>query len=350
MSQWTVLGLTREELAGALAELGEPPYRAGQVMEWAYRRGARDFSAMTNLPKRLREGLTAVARVGRLTPVTVQRSREDGTAKVLLRLDDGETVEAVLLPHDYGVSACVSSQVGCAMGCAFCASTRNGLKRNLTAGEMVAEVLEVQALAGPETRVSHVVIMGTGEPLLNLDEVLRFLHLLHAEEGLGISYRNLTLSTCGLVPEMRRLASEGLPLTLAVSLHAPNDELRSRLMPVNRRYPLAELLPACAEYGRVTGRRVTFEYALIAGVNDRPHQARELAGRLKGMLCHVNLIPLNAVPETGLERSSPERVEEFRSILAEAGIPVTVRREMGADIEAACGQLRRRVLEGGEQT
>lgn len=349
MSRFKVLGLDREGLVAELAQLGEPSYRAGQVMEWAYRKDARDFAAMTNLPKDLRERLASVADLGRLTPVAVQRSQEDGTTKVLLRLSDGETVEAVLLPHDYGISACVSSQVGCAMGCAFCASTRNGFQRNLTAGEMLAEVLEVQALGGPGARVSHVVIMGTGEPLLNLEEVLRFLRLLHADDGLGISYRNITLSTCGLVPGLGRLAQEQLPITLAVSLHAPNDQLRSELMPVNRKYPLAQLLAACGEYAEHTGRRVTFEYALIAEVNDQPKQARELRDRLRGMLCHVNLIPLNAVPESGLERSSPGRVEEFRSILAEAGIPVTVRREMGADIEAACGQLRRRMLEGGER-
>ncbi|HHW13783.1 MAG TPA: 23S rRNA (adenine(2503)-C(2))-methyltransferase RlmN [Firmicutes bacterium] len=347
MSGFTVLGLDRSELAAQLAALGQPAYRAGQVMRWVYGKGARGFAEMTDLPAELRAELARVAEIGRLEVVTVQRAEDGATAKLLLRLADGETVETVLLHHDYGSSVCVSSQVGCAMGCRFCASTREGLVRNLSAGEMLAQVLEAQAEAGEGRRVSHAVVMGMGEPLANLENVLRFLRLLHAPEAFGMSYRNMTVSTSGLIPGIARLAEENLPLTLAVSLHAPNDRLRSELMPVNRRYPLGELIPACAAYAGRTGRRVTFEYAVIAGVNDRPAHARELAGLLRGLLCHVNLIPLNAVPESGFERSSPARVEEFRSILAEAGIPATVRREMGTEIEAACGQLRRRAGKAG---
>lgn len=347
MSEFTVVGLTREELAERLAGLGAPAYRADQVMRWVYHRDARSFEEMTNLPESLRRRLAEVAEVGRLEVTALQRSPDAATAKLLLRLKDGESVETVLLRHDYGTSVCVSSQVGCAMGCRFCASTRGGLVRSLRAGEMVAEVLEAQSVAGPEVRVSHVVVMGMGEPLANLDAVLRFLRLLHSGEGLGISYRNMTVSTCGLVPQIERLAEEGLPLTLAVSLHAPNDALRSRLMPINRKYPLSELMPACSAYAEKTGRRVTFEYALVAGENDHLSQAQELSQLLRGMLCHVNLIPLNEVPESGFERSSPARVEEFRSILARAGVPVTVRREMGSEIEAACGQLRQRVGKAG---
>lgn len=347
MNDFTVLGLTRKELADRLAGLGAPAYRAGQVMRWVYRRGARDFSEMTDLPEAFRGQLAEVAEVGRLQAMAVQRAADGATAKLLVRLGDGETVETVLLKHDYGTSVCVSSQVGCGMGCRFCASTRGGLVRNLRAGEMLAEVLEAQEAGGPGVRVSHVVVMGMGEPLANLEAVLRFLELLHSEDGLGISYRHMTVSTCGLVPQIGRLADEWLPLTLAVSLHAPNDELRSKLMPINRRYPLAELILACRSYAERTGRRVTFEYALVDGENDHPAEARELCRLLSGMLCHVNLIPLNEVPETGLERSSSARVEQFRSILAGAGVPVTVRREMGGEIEAACGQLRHRATEVG---
>ncbi|MDI6871536.1 MAG: 23S rRNA (adenine(2503)-C(2))-methyltransferase RlmN [Bacillota bacterium] len=347
MSRWTVLGLSRAELAERFAALGQPAYRADQVMRWVYRKDARSFGEMTDLPADLRQLLLREAEIGRLEVAAVQRSADGSTAKLLLRLADGEMVETVLLHHDYGVSVCVSSQVGCAMGCRFCASTRGGLARNLTAGEMLAQVLEAQA-AAEGRRVSHAVVMGMGEPLANLGEVLRFVRLLHAPEGFGMSYRNMTISTCGLVPGIERLAEENLPLTLAVSLHAPCDRLRSRLMPVNRRYPLSRLIPACAAYAERTGRRVTFEYALIAGVNDGPGEARGLVRLLGGVLCHVNLIPFNEVPGSGFERSSPDRVEEFRSILAEAGIPVTVRREMGTKIEAACGQLRRRAGKAGE--
>ncbi|MGE5552676.1 MAG: 23S rRNA (adenine(2503)-C(2))-methyltransferase RlmN [Betaproteobacteria bacterium] len=347
MTAWTVLGLFREELAERLAALGQPAYRAGQVMRWVYRKGARTFAEMTDLPAELRATLAQEAAVGRPEVATVQRTEDGATAKLLLRLADGETVETVLLHHCYGVSVCVSSQVGCAMGCGFCASTRGGLVRNLSAGEMLGEVLEAQAAAGAGGRVSHAVVMGMGEPLANYEALMRFLRLLHAPEAFGMSYRNMTVSTCGLVPGIERLAGEGLPITLAVSLHAPNDRLRSRLMPVNRNYPLDRLIPACAAYAGQTGRRVTFEYALIAGANDGPREAEELAALLAGMLCHVNLIPMNEVPESGFERSSPERVEQFRGILARAGIPVTVRREMGAEIEAACGQLRQRVGKAG---
>jgi 23S rRNA (adenine2503-C2)-methyltransferase len=341
MSRWAVLGLTREELAERLAALDQPAYRAGQVMKWVYGKGARTFAEMTDVPVGLREALSRAAEVGRLEVAAVQRAEKGEAIKLLLRLSDGETVETVLLHHDYGSSVCVSSQVGCAMDCRFCASSRGGLVRNLTAGEMLGQVLEAQA-AGERGRVSHAVVMGMGEPLANYEALVRFLRLLHAPEAFGMSYRNMTVSTCGLVPGIERLGGEGLPVTLAVSLHAPTDRLRSRLLPVNRKYPLDQLLAACAAYARRTGRRVTFEYALLAGVNDSPREARQLAERLAGGLGHVNLIPLNEVPESGFERSSRGQVEQFRSILAGAGIPVTVRREMGTEIKAACGQLRRR--------
>lgn len=348
MSRFTVLGLTREELAEQLSALGQPRYRADQIMRWVYVREARTFAEMTDLPLAVREELDRAAVVGLPEVVSVQSTPDGETAKLLLRLADGETVETVALNHDYGFSVCVSSQVGCAMGCRFCASTKAGLVRNLSAGEMLGQVLAARGVGGEGRRVTHVVVMGMGEPLANYDSLIRFLHLAHAPACLGLSYRNLTVSTAGLVPEIERLSDEGLPITLAVSLHAPNDQLRSELMPVNRRYPLNALISQCRAYAKRTGRRVSFEYALIAGVNDTAGCASELAALLKGLLCHVNLIPLNEVPGTGYERSSLGRVEQFRSILAESGIPVTVRREMGGEIEAACGQLRRR-REAGER-
>lgn len=336
--------MSLEELQAFLKELGEPAYRADQVFRWIYR-GGTDFDAMTDLPLSLRQRLAGAARLGPMEVAERQADPEDGTVKLLLRLSDDQTVETVLLRQPYGVSVCVSTQAGCRMGCAFCASTVGGLARNLRPGEMAVQVLAaLDALResdGPEARVSHVVLMGIGEPLENYEAVLAFLHLLHDPKGLGISYRHITLSTSGLVPQIQRLAGEGLPITLAVSLHAPNDTLRTRLMPVNRRHPLAELLSACDRYAEATGRRITYEYALIDGVNDSPDLARELAGLLRGRLCHVNLIPLNPSGR-GLAGSPHERVRAFQALLEEAGVRATVRKELGANIDAACGQLRRR--------
>lgn len=335
------------EMEAFFASLGEPRYRAEQVYRWLHRRAVRDFSEMTDLPRPLRDRLEESATVGVLDVVARQADPEDGTVKLLLRLPDGETVEAVLLRYRYGHTVCLSTQVGCRMGCAFCASTVGGLVRDLTAGEMVEQVLAAQRElfsreGGAEARVSRAVLMGIGEPLENYEAMVKFMRMLHEPVGMGMSYRHMTLSTCGLVPAIRRLAGEGLPVTLAVSLHAPNDELRGRLMPVNRRYPLAELLPACAEYAERTGRRVTFEYVLIDGVNDLPELARELGRVLRGIPCHVNLIPLNPSGR-GLRGSTPERVRTFRAALKRSGVAVTVRRELGTGIEAACGQLRRRM-------
>lgn len=333
------------EMEAAFAGFGAPPFRARQVFRWMHRRAACDFAEMTDLPGDLRARLSVEADLGCAVVVRRQEDPDDGTVKLLLRLGDGETVETVLLRYRFGHTVCISTQAGCRMGCAFCASTVGGLARNLTSGEMVEQVLaavrELRARSGdPEARVSRVVLMGIGEPLENYDAVVKFLRLIHEPAGLALSYRHMTVSTCGLAPEVRRLAREGLPITLAVSLHAPNDELRGRLMPVNRRYPLGDLLPACAEYGERTGRRVTFEYALVEGVNDAPELARELARLLRGTLGHVNLIPLNPSGR-GLRGSPPERVEAFRGALERAGVAVTVRRELGTGIDAACGQLRR---------
>lgn len=347
MQRADLKSMTRAELRSFLERLGEPGYRADQVFRWLHARAVTSFAAMTDLPKELRARLEDEAVITELRVLERQEDAADGTVKFLLGLPDGEAVEAVILRYRHGITVCVSTQVGCRMGCLFCASTVGGLVRNLTAGEMVEEVLvaERHLRAEGSGRVSRVVLMGIGEPLENYDAVLRFIRLIHEPAGLGISYRHVTLSTCGLVPEMRRLAGEGLPITLAVSLHAPNDEVRARLMPVARRYPVTEVVAAGAEYAERTGRRVTFEYALVEGVNDLPELARELARLLRGVLCHVNLIPLNPSGR-GLRGSPPERVRAFKEALERFGIPVTVRRELGAGIDAACGQLRRRAAAG----
>ena len=337
-----LFGLFAEEIAAEFAKNGVEKYRASQVADWIYRHNTSDFDAMTNLPAPLRDSFKGLFSLDRPEEETASHAKDGRTSKYLLRYKDGAAVETVLMRQKYGNSVCVSSQVGCAMGCRFCASTLSGLERNLTGGEILAQVMHVQNILGPETRVSSVVIMGGGEPLANLDEVLRFMRLAHESYVLDMGYRSFTVSTCGLVPGIRKLQEQGLPVTLSISLHAPNDEIRSRIMPVSRKYSLPELLGVANEYALTTKRRVTFEYTLIAGVNDSPEHAKELAGLLRGKLAAVNLIPLNAVPETGLQSSSPERVKQFEAMLKIRRINVTVRREMGADIDAACGQLRRK--------
>lgn len=345
MEKTALKGLSREEAAALLDSWGEPRYRAAQLYTWLYRRLARSYAEMTDLPAGLRARLADKTELNAVTVTRREFSQATGTVKLLFSLRDGQAVEGVLMRYRNWFSACISSQAGCRMGCRFCASTLGGLARNLEAAEMVDEVValarEARAQGG---RVRSVVLMGTGEPLDNYEAVLHFIHLIAQPEGLGIGYRHISLSTCGLVPGIRRLAREGLPLTLSVSLHAPTDELRSRLMPVNRRYALPELLAACREYAALTGRRVTFEYALIAGVNDSVRQARALAQLVGGLSAHVNLIPLNPVAERGLARPDRRRITAFAAILRARGVPTTVRRELGTDISAACGQLRHRVL------
>jgi len=335
-------GLSLPELKELFRTWGEPEYRAVQVMEWMYQRAARSFGDMTNLPKGLRQRLEETCSIEAVSPETRQVA-SDGTTKYLFGLADGHAVETVLMPHDYGNSVCVTSQVGCRMGCVFCASTLGGVARNCSVGEMVDQVVFVQReLAAKGEHVSSVVLMGSGEPLENYEAVVAFIRLLGDPRGLGIGLRHITLSTCGIVPGIRRLAAEDLPITLAVSLHAPTDELRSRMVPVNRRFALAELLEAGRDYASQTRRRLTFEYILIKDLNDSLEDARTLAHLMKGQLAHVNLIPANPVPERGVERTPQAQVEAFARILEERGVPVTVRREMGTDIDAACGQLRRR--------
>lgn len=340
-----IMSMNVDEAREFFREHGVPPYRGEQVLGWIHRHGVHHYSEMNNLPSDLRAELGSIAPLPRARVADVRRSA-DGTVKLLLEFADGNTAETVIMDYDYGVSVCVSSQVGCAMGCAFCASGIGGLVRNLTPGEMLEQVLEASRVAkeAGRERVSSVVLMGSGEPMHNYDGVVKFMSLVNWNKGLAIGYRHITVSTCGIVPGIRRLAAEGIPVTLSVSLHAPDDETRSALMPVNKVYPVAELVAACRDFADVTGRRVTYEYALIRSVNDRPDHARKLIALIRGTLCHVNLIPINPVQEAGLARPEVAVIQSFIGMLTEAGISATVRRELGTDIDAACGQLRRRFL------
>ena len=338
-------GMTREEITEWVREKGMPAFRGKQIFQWIHR--GVDFDGMSNLPKDLREKLkeTAVAQ-----PVSIRMhrtSRLDGTIKFLYALTDGNCVEGVLMHYKYGVSLCISTQVGCRMGCRFCASTLEGRVRDLTAGEMLGEILAANrflAEGRENEKVSHVVLMGSGEPLDNYGQVIRFFHLLREEDGLRISLRNVSLSTCGIVPRMYDLAKENLPVTLCVSLHAPNDEIRRQTMPVANTWSIREILDACRNYIRESGRRVIFEYALSEGINAGRKEAEELAELLRGMQCHVNLIPLNEVKERQLKGVSEETVRNFMRVLENRHISVTRRREMGDDIDGACGQLRRKEI------
>lgn len=338
-----IKSLTMEELDGFLTEeLQQPKYRAKQVFDWLHKKMCGGFDEMTNLSKELREKLAAKAELRDVRQVAVQESK-DGTRKYLFALGDEERIESVFLPHDYGNAVCISSQVGCRMGCTFCASTLSGLSRNLTVSEMLSQVYEISKDTG--VRIDHVVVMGMGEPLDNYENLIRFLVLIADPNGQNLSMRNLTVSTCGLTNEIRRLAEEKLPITLALSLHAPTQEKREALMPVAHRYPLDEVIEACRFYFEKTGRRVTFEYSLIAGKNDSEEDAAELGALLAGMNCHVNLIPVNPVEERGYAQPDQSAVLRFQNKLEKKGINSTIRRGMGRDIDGACGQLRRRFEE-----
>ncbi len=338
--------MTIEELTAYIGSIGEKPFRAKQLYEWMHKKLAADFDEMTNLPKSLRERLTEEASLETLHIETVQTSKEDGTKKYLFRAKDGEYIESVRMVYKHGVSVCVSSQIGCRMGCKFCASTRNGLSRNLTAGEILEQVYRIERDTGE--RVSHVVVMGMGEPFDNYDAVVRFLRLISDENGLNIGQRNLTVSTCGLVPGIDRFAEEGLQVTLALSLHASTQEKRLELMPIAKSYEIREVVAACRRFFETTGRRITFEYAMAAGVNDSAEDARALRDLIGDMNCHINLIPINPVTESGFRETPREAVEAFRVKLEKYGINGTIRRELGRDIDGACGQLRARYRETGE--
>ena len=331
--------LTLAELADLLKTMGQPAFRAKQVFTWLHR-GIRSFDEMTDLPKTLRAALAEEYPLYTPQAVRRQESARDGTVKYLWRLSDGNCVETVLMRYHYGNTVCISTEVGCRMGCAFCASTLGGLVRRLEPGEMLDQVLFTQLDSG--LPISHIVLMGIGEPLDNFDNVLKFLENVNSPLGLNISMRHISLSTCGLVPKIDALAEKKLQLTLSVSLHAPNNSVRDTIMPVNRAYPMEELIAACRRYYQATSRRISFEYAMIDGVNDTPAAARELLEKMRGLPAHFNLIPLNRVEESPLKPSSRAAVAEFQRILEQGGIPATVRRTLGGDIDASCGQLRRK--------
>lgn len=343
VEQTDIKSLTLEELTREMAALGEKGFRAKQIYEWMHVKLAESFEEMSNLSKDLRNRCKEHFQYTTLEIVQVQESRIDGTRKYLFRLEDGNVVESVWMKYKHGNSVCISSQVGCRMGCRFCASTLDGLERNLLPSEMLEQIYAITRHTGE--RVSNVVVMGTGEPMDNYDHLLTFLRLLTGEGGLHISQRNVTVSTCGLVPQMRRLAEEKLQITLALSLHATTDEKRKQLMPIANRYSIKELMDACAYYFEQTGRRITFEYSLVGGVNDRDEDATELIALARPLNCHINLIPVNPIKERDYVQSENERIQAFKNKLERNHINVTVRREMGRDIDGACGQLRRKFIE-----
>ena len=337
--QVNLKSMTQQEIGAVLKEMGQPAFRAKQVYTWLHK-GVRSYEEMSNLPKALRDALAQQYPICAPEVVRKQESQKDGTIKYLWRLSDGNCVETVLMRYHYGNTVCISTEVGCKMGCAFCASTLGGLVRKLEPFEMLDQVLFTQVDSGQP--ISHIVLMGIGEPLDNFDNVMRFLELVNSADGMNISMRHISLSTCGLVPKIDELAKRKLQLTLSVSLHAPNDAIRNTIMPVNKAYPVEQLLDACRRYYDATSRRISFEYAMIHGVNDSEEDAKELIRRLKGLPAHFNLIPLNHVEESPLKPSTRNAVAKFQKTLENSGIPATVRRTLGGDIDASCGQLRRK--------
>ena len=338
MSKNCISSYTLEGLTALMKELGQPAFRAKQIFHWLHQKLVTEFSAMTDQPKallaKLEEGYYIAA------PAIVRRQQsKDGTVKYLFALADGNCIETVIMRYHYGVTACVSSQVGCRMGCRFCASTQAGRVRNLEAGEIAGQIYAAQKDIGE--RISHIVLMGIGEPLDNFDNVMDFLSIISSPDGVNIGMRNISLSTCGIVPMIDKLAEKKLQLTLSISLHAPNDAMRSQMMPVNDAYPVAQLIAACRRYQKTTGRRVSFEYSMVRGVNDSPATAKELAALIRGMGAHVNLIPINPVDGSPYSATDAENVKRFQSLLTDLGVNATVRRRLGSDISAACGQLRR---------
>ncbi len=347
MAKQDLKSMSLEELQIFMGSIGEAKFRAKQIFEWLHKKQAEDFEEMTNISKNLREKLSNEAKISYVKILERHVSKQDNTTKYLFALENDNIIESVLMRYNYGNAVCISTQVGCRMGCTFCASTLDGVERNLTAGEMLSQIYEIQKDTGE--RVSSVVLMGSGEPLDNYDNVLKFIRLLNDKDGLNIGQRHITLSTCGLIEKMYNLADEGLQITLAVSLHAPNDEIRNKIMPISKKNNMERLLEACKYYSDTTKRRITFEYAMINGVNDSIDCARELSEKLRNMLCHVNLIPVNDVKERNYKKSSGETVEKFAEFLNSKGIETTVRRKLGSDINAACGQLRKGYIERKQQ-
>lgn len=334
-----IKSMTVEELKDEMLEMGEKSFKAGQIYSWLHKQNVDSFDEMTNLSKTLRENLKNYYDIYSCTIEKKLVSVYDDTVKYLFRLHDGELIESVVMKYKYGYTICVSSQVGCRMGCSFCASGIAGFIRNLTPSEILSQIYVAQK--DLSVRISHIVMMGVGEPLDNFDNVIKFLSMVSDDKGVNIGMRNISLSTCGVVTGIEKLMEKKLQLTLSVSLHAPNDEIRSRTMPVNNRWNIDTLLNTCRKYTKTTSRRISFEYAMISGVNDSDDCANELASKLKGMLCHVNLIPVNSVKERDYRKSSKDRIVSFVKILEKNGINATVRRTLGSDINASCGQLRR---------
>lgn len=339
-----IKSMSAEELEEFVVNLGDKKFRGAQIFQWLHQKLVTSFDEMTNLSKALREKLEKECRITALRAEAVQVSKLDQTTKYLFELYDKNLIESVLMKYHHGNSVCISSQVGCRMGCRFCASTLDGCVRNLTPSEMLDQIYTIQKMSGE--RVDNVVVMGSGEPLDNYDNLLKFISLLNSEKGLNISARNITVSTCGLVPEIFKLADRKLQITLAVSLHAPNDELRKTMMPIANKYSVSEIMDACRYYILQTGRRISFEYSLVRDVNDSEDCARQLISLVKGMNCHINLIPVNPIKERDYRQSEQKAIHAFKNKLEKNGINVTIRREMGRDIDGACGQLRKSYISG----
>lgn len=344
MEKIDIKSLNYDELADYIVSIGEKKFRAAQLYSWMHEKLACSYDEMTNISDKLKKVLKENTLYTCLVPVRVQESQIDGTKKYLFRLYDGNLIESVFMRYHHGNSVCISSQVGCKMGCRFCASTLNGCVRNLEPSEMLDQIYRIQSLTGE--RVSNIVIMGSGEPMDNYDNVVKFLGLINSDKGLNISQRNITVSTCGLVPRIKQLAELKLQITLAISLHAPNDELRKTMMPIAYTYSIEQIMDACRYYLSQTARRISFEYSLVKGVNDSPECARQLIKLVHGMNCHINLIPVNPIKERDYEQSEKNSIHNFKEILEKSGVNVTIRREMGRDIDGACGQLRQNHIEG----
>jgi 23S rRNA (adenine2503-C2)-methyltransferase len=343
MSKIDIKSLSLDEVKEFLVQAGDKPFRGKQIYEWLHVKLVSDFEEMTNIPKSLQEKLKEDSEITNLTVLDKLESETGETSKFLFRLWDGRVLESVLMKYHHGNSVCISSQVGCKMGCKFCASTIGGFERNLSPAEMLDQIYKIQKISGE--RVSNVVVMGTGEPLDNYDNLVKFIKLLTDENGLNISQRNITVSTCGLVDKIKALADEGLQITLALSLHAPNDEVRKQLMPIAEKYHIDSAIDACEYYYKKTGRRITFEYSMVEGINDKSEHAMELLKRVKCLNCHINLIPVNPIKERDYRQSEAKNIQNFKNILEKNRINVTIRREMGTDIDAACGQLRKSYMD-----
>ena len=342
-----IRSMNLEEMEALAISLGEKAFRGKQLFQWVHEKQADDFDEMTNLSAAFREKLKENYCISGVRQVEKQVSKKEDTAKYLFALEDDHVIESVWMKYHHGNSVCISSQVGCKMGCRFCASTLNGCVRNLTPSEMLDQVYRIQKLTGE--RVSNIVIMGSGEPMDNYDNVVKFLELINSEKGLNISQRNITVSTCGLVPKIKQLADLKLQITLAISLHAPNDELRRTMMPIANTYSIEQIMDACRYYLSQTARRISFEYSLVKGVNDTPECARQLIKLVHGLNCHINLIPVNPIKERDYEQSEKNSIHSFKETLEKAGVNVTIRREMGRDIDGACGQLRQNHIDGSLQ-